>query len=133
MKVAELTGAWLDYWVGIAANKEVQQKYGVKWSRTFKVIPHSRGQTCWQMLSHRNMRWKPSTDWYIGGPLIERQRIMLDCWPDTAHPSSEHRVWWHASINGTTDVFGEGETPLIAAMRCFVKSKFGDDVPEMPL
>lgn len=60
-----------------------------------------------------------STDWFQGGPIIERERINLE--PFT-------------SINGEqwlADSAWDSPTPLIAAMRCFVASKLGDEA-EVP-
>lgn len=68
--------------------------------------------------------WRPSTDWALGGPIIEREKIRLDCaW----NPGP-----WEGSckIDGVT-AWTEGPTPLIAAMRCYVASKLGDEV-EIP-
>ena len=65
-----------------------------------------------------------STDWNQGGPIIEREKIgvfMLD------------GVWSaRCQYKGAIVVYAEGPTPLIAAMRCYVASKLGDevDVPE---
>lgn len=64
--------------------------------------------------------WNPSTDWSQGGPIIERERIELRCHMQSAP--------WSAMGNGT---YAEGPTPLIAAMRAYVASKFGDTV-ELP-
>jgi hypothetical protein len=53
-----------------------------------------------------------STDWAQGGPIIEREGIAL-LPPELAEmPGYE----------------GRGETLLIAAMRCYVASKLGDEV-----
>lgn len=61
-----------------------------------------------------------STRWSQGGPIIERERITV--W--------NNEVWWHAAYNdGTDDIYGQ--TPLIAAMRCLVSAKLGDEV-EIP-
>lgn len=60
--------------------------------------------------------FKPSTDWMQGGPIIERERINL--WNEGYE--------WEASRYGEHIVWGK--TPLIAAMRCYVASKLGDDV-----
>jgi hypothetical protein len=57
-----------------------------------------------------------STDWAQGGPIIERERITLN-------PLS--KTEWAAS-NGIRA--GVSESPLIAAMRCYVASKLGDTV-----
>ena len=64
-------------------------------------------------------RW--AERWAQGGPIIERERIDLNYDPGekmwTAHwfGEAEYTVYW-------------GLTPLIAAMRCFVASKLGDEV-----
>jgi hypothetical protein len=60
-----------------------------------------------------------STDWAQGGPIIERERI-------TPEWTGED---WMAYIKHDEEVFGS--TPLIAAMRCYVASKLGDEV-EIP-
>lgn len=60
--------------------------------------------------------YSPSTDWADGGPIIERERIRLD-----------PRGVWVAGHDSSNDEY-TGPTPLIAAMRCFVASKLGDEV-----
>ena len=71
-------------------------------------------------------RWEPTRNWKQGGALIERERITLDL-----YESGE----WLAQIWGddiTDSDFEEcGPTPLIAAMRCYVSSRMGDEV-EVP-
>jgi hypothetical protein len=67
--------------------------------------------------------YSPSTDWAQGGPIIEREIITLihprwDGW--TAHKYDD-RI---EDESYTLD----GPTPLIAAMRCYVASKLGDEV-----
>ena len=71
---------------------------------------------------------KPSTNWAQGGPIIEREGVNLEYNPDrclwiASTPAPEHR-------NGAVEV--TGPTPLIAAMRCYVASKLGDEfeIPE---
>lgn len=69
--------------------------------------------------------YSPSTDWAHGGPIIERERISL---------SIKHDGWWLAQIYNINDDprwLTLGQTPLIAAMRCYVASKLGDEV-EIP-
>jgi hypothetical protein len=67
----------------------------------------------------------PSTDWAQGGPIIEREKInTLDargCW-------GAHKTYWDNSQSSRSYF---GPTPLIAAMRCYVASKLGDEV-EIP-
>jgi hypothetical protein len=62
----------------------------------------------------------PSTDWAQGGPIIEREKIGLHCGDGT---------WgvdvgiWEASHSRCLHI-KRGPTPLIAAMRCYVASKW---------
>jgi hypothetical protein len=62
----------------------------------------------------------PSTNWAHGGPIIERERI------DVLY---EHDLRWIAVPQKGIESYGP--TPLIAAMRCYVASKLGDEV-EIP-
>ena len=63
-----------------------------------------------------------STDWSLAGPIIEREAI------ETAIYSDQWQATMHLD-NGS--IYERGPTPLIAAMRCYVASKLGDEV-EMP-
>ena len=70
--------------------------------------------------------WDPSTDWSQGGPIIEREFIDVDFDED------EHQRW-EAFFSRYSEAYPggvmcHGPTPLIAAMRCFVASKLGDEV-----
>ena len=58
-----------------------------------------------------------STDWAQGGPIIEREGMGIGM-------VNEH---WQAHLS-EFHLFIEGPTPLIAAMRCYVASKLGDEV-----
>ena len=78
-------------------------------------------------------QYSPSTDWLQGGPIIERDGISVETWNEDI-PGIE----WAASREITVNQCGDsdrlssfGPTPLIAAMRCFVASKLGDEV-EIP-
>ena len=63
-----------------------------------------------------------STDWAQGGPIIEREAISLTQFSDYPKWTAKH----------PESLCIDGPTPLIAAMRCLVASKLGDevDVPE---
>lgn len=74
-------------------------------------------------------KYTPSTDWKEGGLIIEREKIEF----------TRCHGFWRARMEYTNDdsmrsQFSEeeGETHLIAAMRCFVASRLGDvvDIPE---
>ena len=102
VKTSELTRAALDWAVAQAA----------------KVTPlsHHRSSKHW---------WSPSTYWAHGGPIIERECIRL---------AGGGAGSWFASLDRLTPPARSayGPTPLIAAMRCYVASKLGDevDIPE---
>ena len=71
--------------------------------------------------------WKPSINWSQGGPIIEREGISTVQEGDAAD--------WVASVydHKADDwhLHTLGETPLIAAMRCYLASKLGDEL-EIP-
>ena len=105
MKTSELSGAALDW----AVKKAIKKDGGYFLpSKDYKNISHS-------------------TDWAHGGPVIEQEGISL--YLDT------NNLWQANIFDGNPDVFFgsgvEGPTPLIAAMRCYVASKLGEEV-EVP-
>jgi hypothetical protein len=125
VKTAELTGALLDCWVARALNPEE------------KIFHNCDGWT---------LRWhikpKPfSTDWAHGGPIIEREQIHLSPPTDRVHRNGgpnagwgESGVWmattWRKGASGRRPCAWDEKSPLVAAMRCYVISKFGDEVPD---
>ena len=74
--------------------------------------------------------WPYSTAWSQGGPIIEREKIDLN-----HYRLADKTVMWEASgsigAKGAGYRYAVGPTPLIAAMRCYVASKLGDEV-EIP-
>jgi hypothetical protein len=135
-KTSELTGALLDAAVAMAegAKGEVLDWDG----KGLMVFQTTQG-----------LLFRPSIDWWQGGPIIDRERIMLD-WTKDSDSVDPYAVIWMATIYarvlGTIrligklqpgeialkdipkDVHGDGPTVLIAAMRAYVASKFGDEV-----
>lgn len=79
--------------------------------------------------------WSPSTDWAQGGPIIEREELTVG-----PYYLDGKLAGWEAFNHKTIAWDESGEyirgsehnctspTPLIAAMRCFVASKLGDEV-----
>ena len=84
--------------------------------------------------------WRPSTDWAQGGPIIERESI---CLKYEADPHQKWTATWckieykvvrhHTKIvkGPKVEMSASFGTPLVAAMRCYVASKLGDEV-EVP-
>jgi hypothetical protein len=68
-----------------------------------------------------------STDWALGGPIIEREWLDITPWPN----ESDEDLRWQCKQHDSIDCVAFGPTPLIAAMRCYVASKLGDEV-EVP-
>jgi len=56
--------------------------------------------------------FSPSTDWAQGGPIIEREKIEIFI--------RDEKWFAYSSLSKPEDFYGE--TPLIAAMRCYVAS-----------
>jgi hypothetical protein len=114
MKVTtnELQGAALDWAVAKCEGIEVRQVEGV-------------------LVDPLGLQFSPSIDWSYGGMVIEREGIAIDCircngnidgWQAANMVADDEN--WDANVQ-------YGPTPLIAAMRCYVASKLGDEV-EVP-
>ena len=105
IKTSEMTGAALDWAV---AKCEGVVYHGPAWT-------------------------KYSTDWSQGGPLIDRE--IGNLWKNNKLDPNEPDVWTAAAYrkapDGTMLYYEDGPTPLIAAMRCYVMSRFGDEI-EIP-
>ena len=87
----------------------------------------------WAVSAAKGLSWKLhghipfSTDWAQGGPIIEREEITIGY-----YAKSRGGLGVCATRAKVFDNMGwclmYGDTPLIAAMRCFVASKLGDEV-----
>jgi hypothetical protein len=113
MKVSQLKGAELDYWVGKAEGIEGVQ-FGIHDGR------------CGYYDGTVLKIYSPSASWGIGGPIIARERISIEYEWDAM--TGEKR--WHAHGPLWTKIDDQGRTPLEAAMRQYVSSKFGRRLPE---
>jgi len=106
MKTAELTGAALNWAVAMCEG----------WQYT--TARDSTGQYPWLIKVGKDIdpkQYRPSSNWMQGGPIIEREGIAL-------------LPGWTAERPGFS---ADGETALVAAMRCYVASKQGDEI-EIP-
>lgn len=113
VKTSELTGAALDWAVAKCEGKT----RAIRLNKFKQWEDHELTQVC----DDDYTLWNPSEDWSQGGPIIERQEIELV-------PKGMH---WDAYADEDSHVPYPGPTPLIAAMRCYVASKLGDEV-EIP-
>jgi hypothetical protein len=82
------------------------------------------GDTVHYVWEHAQNKHRYSTNWAQGGPIIDEAEI------DTYLMERGSPFGWLAEITGTK-AKGRGPTRLIAAMRCHVTSKLGEEV-EVP-
>jgi hypothetical protein len=117
MKTSELTGLALDWAVAKCEKLDVYLDYiPWQWIDVGVLVDFSD--------SEHNIHYQPSTHWGWAGPIIEREGIQIQ----------RHASGWIALPPDTEfseEAYQEGETPLVAAMRCYVASKFGDEI-EIP-
>lgn len=121
MKTAELTGVALDW--AVASSKGYS-----------KIALTISGEVREFIKMHSEGYHNYSTDWSQGGPIIELERISInknlgDSWRGTIRHTKPHPLCDNPVLAGWTHK--HGQTPLIAAMRCYVASKLGDEV-EVP-
>ena len=110
-KVAETTPLQLDWLVAVCEAQRGEEHKGPDWLAWLVPAPN--------MIPH----FHPSTDGAQGVPIMEREHIGIDfrgfgeweAWDDKTMPALRHLA----------------PTLLIAAMRCYVASRLGDEV-EIP-
>ncbi|WP_175837077.1 phage protein NinX family protein [Burkholderia anthina] len=150
MKVTELSGALLDFWVARAEGLTTKiVSAGVKVNGV-----RVEQDTCIALTPGFDDWWQPyhSCTWFTAGPIIERDQIFLDA-PHDRHIHGGPNAGWHnepqwsATVSARTRTWstgpddianriggrvgrGRGATPQIAAMRAKVASHFGDEVPD---
>lgn len=149
MKVSELQGAELDCAVaqalGYKAYKEKRGQYELcviqapsdrePWKSTQNSELAKQRYTPVSLLEAVRIGFfgvgvpKFTKDWAISGPLIEREKIPL-CPVIGGTWAAEYVCWIGEDDCDTTTVYGP--TPLIAACRAFVASRFGDELPTHP-
>lgn len=111
IKTQDLTGPALDWAVALAAG----YKPRVYSTQSIRAELPTGGVIA---------PFMPGFRWSQGGPIIEREGISLE-WSGWGGDEQ-----WLAYIKHDDEF--KGPTPLIAAMRCYVASKLGDevDIPE---
>lgn len=117
-KVSELEGALLD-----AAVAKAEGMQHAEWGSGAFVPIVRRDGMLWidEWCDGSSLKpYTPSSQWHLGGPIIERERIEVG-------PARWDTDWYGA----TTMHNASGPTPLIAAMRAYVASKLGEEV-ELP-
>jgi hypothetical protein len=111
MKTSELTGVALDW---AAAKAKGYSAFVLDPKRFIEM--------------HETGHYNYSIDWAQGGPIIEREWLDVTPWPNESDEDMRWQCKQHDTTNGCTQY---GPTPLVAAMRCYVASKLGEEV-EVP-
>ena len=94
------------------------------------LIPFVRNNKCFiKNAGYYDTYYSPTTNPSQAWPIIERERITID----TCEDDDEKDTEWMATNGGFNREQGIpyyffGKTSLEAAMRCYVASKFGDEV-----
>ena len=134
VETKNLTGAALDWAVAKCEQKPLVFR-GRKWPTDgaatveyapWAVHPVVNGSGPF-VASLCNSTYSPSTDWSQGGPIIERENLsVMPAAGEGWRSYKTHRVDW------AQQCYANGPTPLVAAMRCYVASRLGDevDIPE---
>lgn len=144
----DLTGAALDWAVALASGRLNARVTPDPRLGTSAVDIELSGGRLWEF--NRDTMYyapfSPSTNWVQGGPIIEREGITTircsddfegtDRWCATIGQHTISCTTQHQQHDEMYQVYAGdvtyGPTPLIAAMRCFVRSRLGNhvDVPE---
>lgn len=111
MKISELSGELLNVWVAKALGHNIA---------TIKQGDVIVGYQLYYYSGDTPRLPDYSTDWSDGGPVIERDRIGV----------MPVGIEWKAWAISDMDATAVGIEPLVAAMRAFVGSKYGVEVPD---
>ena len=114
MRTSELKGAALDWAVAKCEGHDAHFYNGVVRTTMRGVF----GSEC-----------SYSTDWSQGGPIIEREAIVVAL--SKEHGWTAARELWYLQDEADHALCSTGKTYLEAAMRCYVASQLGDEV-EIP-
>lgn len=139
MRVSELTGAHLDYWVARAEGVPAEQLTirGIQRTADYHVVCEPR-TFAEKIIGPRALRY--STDWAQGGPLIEKYELTLMRWKYAPIRALEEKDFWAVELPCASHYIDtyrdewadEGSaTPLQAICRAVVRAAFGDEVEEV--
>lgn len=121
IKIANLSGAKLDWAVAKCEGRTIVGFLGGA------VWVKGRTENGYE-LAGCDFVYAPRADWVLSGPIIEREGIESQL--GMRRDEGEFHAWWFCKgINGNHQ--NEHSSLLIAAMRCYVSSKLGDEV-EIP-
>jgi hypothetical protein len=117
IKTAELSGKALCYSVCMIEMPHLVwgETIGIHYASDQIVVPELPSPAC----------YTPFLGWEEVGPIIERESI------DIIRDPNGTAGWGARTYRDRKALWSYGPTPIIAAMRCYVASKLGDEV-EIP-
>ena len=113
MRVEHLEGWRLDYWTAVADGIKDDPRYGFRYDKRYDECRWYGDAEC------GDEEYSPSVFWSIAGPIIDINKINLEC---------INHIHWRAYVG---EISYTGTSPTMAAMRCFVASKYGETVPDV--
>jgi hypothetical protein len=120
MKVADLEGFALDYWVARSLHDFVREIQFTDSGETVAIRGNDRGRP-W------DGRFTPSTSWDAAAAVLERARRL-----EMRERNEEGPAYCSAEFEGgRRAVEGRADSLRVALLRAFVESRFGDSVGEM--
>lgn len=118
VKTSELIGPALDWAVGVALKLPVEIVQIFQYGRPNGKHYISIGETD---KDGAEVDFEPSNEWSQSGPIIHSEKIGV-WWDGT----------WHAKYDGCLhEEVQDADDPLLAAMRCYVARRLGDEI-EIP-
>jgi hypothetical protein len=115
MKTSELQGAALDWAVAKCEGRDIEFDDPSDPWLTLDGIAYQPLHS-----------YTPSTDWAQGGPIIEREGIEVKKGNPLYFPQGNEKGDYYEDLWLAGKM--HGPTPLIAAMRCYVASKLGEEL-----
>jgi hypothetical protein len=114
IKTSALSGASLDWAVA-----------KIELGNNFKYLSITKDKKLFYHDPGDNYKYISYSSWNLVGSIIERERIDLQA---KINAGSDYDEWLATVGFGSKQRRRYGPTPMIAAMRCFVASKLGDEV-----
>ena len=123
-KTSDLEGALLDAAVARCLG------HAPYFGRSHREHSNEPPSLCW----HDSDSWptaRYSSDWGVAGPITQRERIVPVYGERWTEGPGWHAYDYECFEHVHTAPLGAGPTPLISAMRAYVRSRLGDEV-ELP-
>ncbi len=142
MKTSELTGALLDHYVALALGADPKADLHANYDKTGFMLQTREGKFLVVSPGGVALKWQPSKSWAQCGPIMGSRKISIRHMPYSVYSDlQDNASVIVASLECRLEIhpFGEpvigagwyaGDTEPQAAMRAFVASVYGDDIPD---